>query len=62
MVACPTAVNCQIQKLPDDIQLMVHIDHLKPHLGDIPVEWKDVGNTDFTSGVANSDSHVALTD
>ena len=44
VIACPSEVNCVIQKTPDSHKITVHIDHLKPHLGRIPMVWQEVIN------------------
>jgi predicted aspartyl protease len=37
----PTDVNAVIRYRPGDQDIRVHIDHLKPYHGDVPVEWVD---------------------
>ena len=46
VVACPTNLNCQIQRWPDGRSVRVHVDHLKVHYGEAPVEWEEVEEED----------------
>ena len=62
IVACPTDVNCQIQLLPERPPLMVHVDHLKPHLGKVPAAWQDVIADEVNSGPEVDDAVVAQPD
>ena len=46
VIACPSEVNCVIQKTIDSPKITVHIDHLKPHLGRIPMVWQELINVE----------------
>ena len=58
IVACPTDVNCQIQREPGQEALMVHIDHLKPHLGNVPRVWQNtVDSENAETPMSSHDCH-----
>ena len=40
VVACPTNLNCVIQRSPESKTVRVHVDHLKLNYGEAPQEWQ----------------------
>ena len=47
----------EIKLTPGDSPLMVHIDHLKPHLGGVPEQWRSSSSCSESTGVMSSSDH-----
>ncbi len=45
IMKCPTDFHCVIRRYPDSVDIRVHVDQLKPHLGYKPRVWASVPDT-----------------
>jgi hypothetical protein len=54
-----TNVNYYIQLTPESRQVRVHVDSLKPHLGRVPLKWKEHVGTDPEGSEASTTSDAS---